>query len=393
MKKLLISIGITMIATTLQAQEKNACKDSGLLQKAHLSCISCALEKKGLPTPDDRFLASLGIVARENVDFLPKLAKSPFRLSLDSNYVLPAKNKDGSVFTTKEGKEVHFTTENQYHKYVMEMLLASGYCPKEKFKSANKNEKYTKFTERINDEKFVTGSFFSDPRNSVASELGANSWSELNDLFFVSSAKAGKLFPDLSYENQVKEMKLRRDEYMRKNSSVFSSEYNSFGNNSGGFFSQCFDEISKKKGTPEDLQNQAREVCNAVYDSCGIPKTGDNCSVKYPLVQEKPVPTAKEPTAQTADLPKDANDKQPPQPKEETSSWFKRDGPPAPVEDRSTYGSSTSTIFRKVADGCWYDQKGQKLNLPCTENYTAPSTPGVVTPPTTGNTKPAPASK
>lgn len=384
MKKLLFTIGISFLATAAQSQDKNTCKDSELLQKAHLSCMSCALEKKGLPVPDDRFLASLGLVARENVDFLPKLAKAPYRLSLDSNYVLAAKKKDGSVYTTKDGKEVHFTTENQYHNYVMEMLLASGYCAKEKFKPASKNEKYTKFTERMNDEKFVTGSFFSDPRNAAASELGADNWNELNDLFFVSKAKAGKLFPNLSYEAQVKEMKQRRDDYLRKNSSVFGSEYNSFSN-SKGFYSQCFDEINKSKTTQEDLQNQAREICNAIYDSCGIPQAGEPCRAKYPIVQAKPVPSAKSAPATTADVPKDSNDKQPPQPKEETSSWFKREGEPAPVEDRSTYGSSTSTIFRKVSDGCWYDQKGQKLNLPCTESYTAPST--------SGNSKQVPASK
>lgn len=395
MKSLFITTLILVLTTSTQAQENKACGSSNLLQKAHLSCMSCALQKKNLPVPDDRFLASLGLVARENVVLLPLLAKPPFRLSLDSDRVQVAKSKDGSLFLVK-GKEVTFTAENQYHNYVMEMILASGYCSKDKFKAANKDEKYTKFDERIKDEKFVTGFNFSDPRSSAARELGANDWSELNDLFFVSKAKAGKIFPELTYSEQVAEMKKRRTEYLNKSQSAFSSDFSSFSGKTE-FFSSCFEDLNKASISQEQLQNQSREICNAIYDECGIPRAGDPCGVKYPVVQE---PIRK----QTPQEKQTGNDKNPPSNKSNSDKddmnqyrgrIFVRDGEPAPVEDRSTQTNvnaangisvpytNSQTIYQGKLDGCWYDSSNKKLNMPCS--------PPATSLPSSGNTNPPPA--
>lgn len=384
------------MSTIAQAQEtKSSCGGSSLLQKAHLSCMSCAFQKKNLPVPDDRFLASLGLVARENVVLLPLLSKPPFRLSLDSDRVQVAKNKDGSLFLMN-GKEVTLTAENQYHNYVMEMILASGYCPKEKFKAANKDEKYTNFNERIKDEKFVTGFKFNDPRSSAARELGANDWSELKDLFFVSEAKAGKVFPELTYAEQVAEMKKRRTEYLNKSQSAFSSDFNSFSGKTE-FYSSCFEDLNKTSISQEQMQNQSREICNAIYDECGIPRAGDPCGVKYPVVQE----SVKKPAPQDRQT---GNDKNPPgskspNDKDDINQYkgriFVRDGEPAPVEDRSTQSNvnaangisvpytNSQTIYQGKLDGCWYDSANKKLNMPC-----SPPAPNL---PSSGNTNPPPA--
>lgn len=386
MKSLFILLS-TLSFSIIGYTQDNACGSSGLLQKAHLSCMSCALQKKNLPVPDDRFLASLGLVARENVNLLPLLAKSPFRLSLDSNRVQVAKNKDGSVFQ-KNSKEVTFTAENQYHNYVMEMILASGYCTKEKFKSASKEEKYSKFDERIKDEKFITGFSFTDPRTPAARELGANDWAELNDLFFVSKAKAGKMFPELTYAEQVSEMKKRRNDYLNKSRSSFASDFTSFSGKTE-FYTSCFEELNKSSVSQEQLQNQSREICNAIYDECGIPRAGDPCGVKYPVAQESSRKTTPPADSQTG------NDKNPPDSNPNRGRFFVRDGDPAPVEDRSTRdgvntGNGTSmpytdkkTIYQGKVDGCWYDSSNKKLNMPCNPP------PASLQP--SGNTNPPPA--
>lgn len=339
--KFLISFifSLLFVSFSYAEEESKTCKGSALLEHTHLSCMSCALEKKGLPVPDDRFLASLGFAARENTLFLPKFETGSKRLNFDSPYVQAAKNKDGSHYLDKHGNEVLFTVKNQYHNYVMEMLLAGGYCAKDAFKKASKDEKYKELRARINSEKFVNTWSDKLTRYNAARELGANSWEELSNTFFVSKSENGNSFPNMSFAKQRDELKNRRVEYLKKNQSIFQSDYNSTSGpiSSQDFYTNCFQTLEKTEVPTEIVQNESREICGAIYDECGIPQVGNPCLAKYP--------PAKEP------LPKKITEEIP------------ATGNQVPVVDKATYG--TMTLSQK-ADGCWYNSKGEKVpNFPC----------------------------
>lgn len=233
------------------------CSSSDLLNKSYLSCISCALEKKNLPAPDPRYLAALGLATRENYALLPEVEQNGQRKSLSSPYVSIAKLPDGKIFKNKQGQEVSFTLLNQYHRHVMESLLAGGYCPKEKMKAEDKSETYNDFVSRIEAETFIQNGFGKDikkkfTRNSAARELGASDWDELNNLFFLSKEKTGKSFLQLSFQEQQYEFKKRRKEYLTEFNSIQNSDYNSFHktNNKKKFYTDCFESLDEEQNNP-----------------------------------------------------------------------------------------------------------------------------------------------
>jgi hypothetical protein len=360
--KFLISFifSLLFVSFSYAEEESKTCKGSALLEHTHLSCMSCALEKKGLPVPDDRFLASLGFAARENTLFLPKLETGSRRLKFDSPYVQAARKKDGSLYLDKQGNEVSFTVKNQYHNYVMEMLLASGYCAKDAFKKASKDEKYKELRARMNSEKFVDTMSDKLTRYNAARELGANSWEELSDTFFVSTSGKGNSFPNMSFAKQRDELKKRRIEYLKKNQSIFQSDYSSTSGPIGSqdFYTNCFQNIEKAEVPTEIVQNKSREICTAIYDECGIPQVGNPCLAKYPPAKEPLPKKITEEIPAAASQPKTVtNDKIEPSVKPTSK------GNQVPVVDKATYG--TMTLSQK-ADGCWYNSKGEKVpNFPC----------------------------
>lgn len=277
MNLILNVILISVVAIFAQAKIEDPrdltdCTVSELTVKTNLACVSCALQRVKRPV-DDKYLALMGLLVRENVALFPSKSKitseQPTRSSLVNNtsHIEPGDKNVG---------DVKFTARGQYQRFTMQMLLASGYCAPGKVKSTASG--YENVMSRIRSDEYVVGwstdKFLEKKekakvkeREAAAKELGHSNWTNAKRDFFMD--KDGVDFFELDFEQQKEFYRGRRLSALTRHGDSQIPKTD---------IGECLNDIDSNYSKPYSSAEESYVACRAIYDACGIntdPLTGD----------------------------------------------------------------------------------------------------------------------
>jgi hypothetical protein len=270
MNLLLKILIISLVAVFAQAEttidSEGTCLTSELLQKTHLSCVSCALKKIGRPVPDDHFLAMFGLIARENTALFDD--EKPVFTSDGKTKTKNLKRRDlhsnSSEIKNSPAGPVEFTARAVYQKNVTQMLLASGYCTEGKIKPKQKG-KYSNLYSRINSDQFAVGKQV-DERDEAFREIGHERSSSVMRDFFMKDSKE-KSFLSMSFEEQQEFFKGRRKSMTQRREDSSDSKSDII---------DCVNDIDQNY--THNKAQDSYDACRAIFDGCEIgttPREGD----------------------------------------------------------------------------------------------------------------------